>query len=143
MAELQRGVVKWFNDAKGFGFIEHDSGKDIFVHYSVIQSDGYKTLKDGEEVEYALSEGDKGLNASKVIRVNAPVVVEATEEVVADATSSDEQVMAEETAPNLQQGSVNTRTQSLAESVQVQSNASALSATRSLRVDEIAETVEH
>jgi cold shock protein len=72
MAELQRGIVKWFNDAKGFGFIEHETGRDVFVHYSVIESEGFKTLKDGEEVEYELREGDKGLNASRVVRVNPP-----------------------------------------------------------------------
>jgi CspA family cold shock protein len=72
MSELLRGTVKWFNDAKGFGFIEHESGKDIFIHYSVIESDGYKTLKDGEEVEYILADGEKGLHAERVIRVNAP-----------------------------------------------------------------------
>lgn len=73
MSEILKGQVKWFNDAKGFGFIEHESGNDVFVHYSVIEGDGFKTLKDGEEVEYSLKEGDKGLNASRVIRVNAPV----------------------------------------------------------------------
>lgn len=72
MSELLRGTVKWFNDAKGFGFIEHESGKDIFIHYSVIESDGYKTLKDGEEVEYLLEDGEKGLHAMKVVRINAP-----------------------------------------------------------------------
>ena len=72
MSEIQRGIVKWFNDAKGFGFIEHETGRDVFVHYSVIESEGFKTLKDGEEVEYELREGDKGLNASRVIRVNPP-----------------------------------------------------------------------
>ncbi len=72
MAEIQRGVVKWFNDAKGFGFIEHPTGRDVFVHYSVIESEGFKTLKDGEEFEYELREGDKGLNAARVARVNAP-----------------------------------------------------------------------
>jgi CspA family cold shock protein len=61
--------VKWFNDAKGFGFIEHKSGKDVFVHYSVIQAEGFKTLKDGEMVEYELQEGDKGLHASRVYRI--------------------------------------------------------------------------
>ena len=69
MSETLRGMVKWFNDAKGFGFIEHKSGKDVFVHYSVIQSEGFKTLKDGETVEYELQEGDKGLNAARVYRL--------------------------------------------------------------------------
>jgi cold shock protein len=73
MSETLRGVVKWFNDAKGFGFIEHKSGKDVFVHYSVIIADGFKTLKDGEVVEYELSEGAKGLHASKVVRINQPL----------------------------------------------------------------------
>ncbi len=68
MGDLQRGVVKWFNDAKGFGFIEHSTGRDVFVHYSVIEWEGFKTLKDGEEVDYELREGDKGLHASKVVR---------------------------------------------------------------------------
>ncbi len=74
MAELLRGVVKWFNDAKGFGFVEHETGRDVFVHYSVIESEGFKTLKDGEEVEYELKEGEKGLHAARVIRVNPPPV---------------------------------------------------------------------
>lgn len=72
MGELRRGTVKWFNDAKGYGFIEHESGADVFVHYSVIEQDGFKTLKDGEEVDYEIKEGDKGLHAQRVIRVNAP-----------------------------------------------------------------------
>jgi CspA family cold shock protein len=76
MAELMRGTVKWFNDAKGFGFIQHETGKDVFVHYSVIEAEGFKTLKDGEEVTYELREGEKGLNAARVMRVNAPKVVE-------------------------------------------------------------------
>jgi CspA family cold shock protein len=63
-----KGVVKWFNDAKGFGFIEHTSGRDVFVHYSVIATEGFKTLKDGETVEYELKEGPKGLQAAKVVR---------------------------------------------------------------------------
>ena len=67
-SEILKGVVKWFNDAKGFGFIQHTSGRDVFVHYSVITSDGFKTLKDGETVEYELKEGPKGLQASKVLR---------------------------------------------------------------------------
>lgn len=67
-SEKIKGVVKWFNDAKGFGFIEHPSGRDVFVHFSVIESEGFKTLKDGEEVEYEIIEGAKGLHASKVKR---------------------------------------------------------------------------
>jgi CspA family cold shock protein len=67
-SEVLKGVVKWFNDAKGFGFIQHTSGRDVFVHYSVISSDGFKTLKDGETVEYELKEGPKGLQAAKVVR---------------------------------------------------------------------------
>lgn len=72
MSETLKGVVKWFNDAKGFGFIEHKSGKDVFVHYSVIQADGFKTLKDGETVEYELNEGSKGLHAARVFRLAQP-----------------------------------------------------------------------
>lgn len=73
MSDTQKGVVKWFNDAKGFGFIEHSSGRDVFVHYSVIQADGFKTLKDGEEVEYEIKEGPKGLHALKVQRSQAAI----------------------------------------------------------------------
>lgn len=65
-----RGVVKWFNDAKGYGFIEHSDGKDVFVHYSVIESDGFKSLRDGEEVLYEFREGPKGLQAVKVSRTH-------------------------------------------------------------------------
>jgi CspA family cold shock protein len=79
MSKVMRGVVKWFNNAKGFGFIEHESGKDVFVHYSVITSDGYKSLKDGEVVEYEISEGPKGFHASRVARVEAPPEVPATD----------------------------------------------------------------
>ena len=92
-----KGTVKWFNDAKGFGFIEHTSGRDVFVHYSVIASDGFKTLKDGETVEYELKEGPKGLQASKVLRTVAPessleMMMETTgAEVEEEDTSTDDE----------------------------------------------------
>jgi CspA family cold shock protein len=66
-----KGTVKWFNDAKGFGFIEHEKG-DVFVHFSAIETAGFKTLKNGEEVQYELEAGDKGLHAKKVVRLNPP-----------------------------------------------------------------------
>lgn len=83
MTDWKRGVVKWFNNAKGFGFIEHTSGKDVFVHYSVIESDGFKTLKDGEVVEYEFQEGPKGLQAVRVQRNSevAEKVISTPEEV--------------------------------------------------------------
>ncbi len=87
MSDTLKGVVKWFNDAKGFGFIEHNTGKDVFVHYSVIQSEGFKTLKDGEEVEYEIKEGPKGLHALKVVRVNPPLA--AAEGEAAESSSDD------------------------------------------------------
>ena len=61
-----KGVVKWFNNAKGFGFIGREDGPDVFVHYSAIQSDGYKTLKEGDEVEFDIVEGQKGQQADAV-----------------------------------------------------------------------------
>ncbi len=63
------GTVKWFDSKKGFGFIVNSSGQDVFVHFSSIQSDGFRSLKDGEEVEYEESSGDKGLMAQSVRRV--------------------------------------------------------------------------
>lgn len=61
-----KGMVKWFNNAKGYGFIGRDDGPDVFVHYSAIQLDGYKTLKEGDEVEFDIVEGSKGPQADKV-----------------------------------------------------------------------------
>lgn len=66
---LPRGKVKWFSNKKGYGFIENQQGEDIFVHYQDIRCDGFKTLKDHEEVEFEVVEGEKGLKAENVIRV--------------------------------------------------------------------------
>ncbi len=65
------GKVKWFNDAKGFGFIEHEGGRDLFVHFSSIKQEGFKTLTEGEEVEFDVVEGPKGPAAENVMRLTA------------------------------------------------------------------------
>lgn len=65
------GVVKWFNNAKGFGFLGRDSGPDVFVHYSSIQSEGYKTLKEGDTVAFDVIQGVKGPQADQVTHVPA------------------------------------------------------------------------
>lgn len=64
---MPTGTVKWFDDAKGFGFIEQEFGDDVFVHYSEIQSDGYKSLDEDQEVEFELEETEKGLAATEVV----------------------------------------------------------------------------
>lgn len=64
--ELVTGVVKWFNDAKGFGFIEQESGADVFVHFRAINGDGHRSLKDGQSVTFTVVDGDKGLQAENV-----------------------------------------------------------------------------
>jgi CspA family cold shock protein len=63
------GRVKWFNESKGYGFIEQDDGEDVFVHYSAIQGDGFKTLAEGQQVEFEVVRGEKGLQAAKVVKV--------------------------------------------------------------------------
>jgi cold shock protein len=68
---MATGKVKWFNDQKGFGFIAADNNRDVFVHHTVIEGDGYKTLEDGETVEYEAEDGPKGLKAIKVKRTVA------------------------------------------------------------------------
>ena len=60
------GTVKWFNESKGYGFIQRSSGDDVFVHYSAIQGDGYRTLQDGAQVEFEVEQGPKGLQAVNV-----------------------------------------------------------------------------
>ena len=62
------GRVKWFNDAKGFGFIEREGGPDVFVHYSAIQADGFRSLKENDQVEFEVREGPKGLQAANVTK---------------------------------------------------------------------------
>ena len=62
------GTVKWFNDSKGYGFIQQASGEDVFVHFSAIQAEGFRTLTEGEEVEFEVRESERGLQATQVIR---------------------------------------------------------------------------
>jgi CspA family cold shock protein len=62
----EKGVVKWFNAAKGFGFIQRENGEDVFVHYSAIQSSGYRSLEEGARVEFSVKKGPKGLQAEDV-----------------------------------------------------------------------------
>lgn len=69
MSERATGTVKWFNNAKGYGFIEHHDGQDVFVHYRAIRGEGYRKLNDGQEVEYSIIESQKGLQAEDVTPV--------------------------------------------------------------------------
>jgi CspA family cold shock protein len=66
MADREVGTVKWFNSSKGFGFIERESGKDVFVHYSAINSEGFRNLEEGQRVEFVVTEGPKGPQAQDV-----------------------------------------------------------------------------
>ena len=69
MSVREQGIVKWFNDSKGFGFIQRNSGEDIFVHFRATQGDGYRSLQDGQKVEFIVVEGQKGLQAEEVTKV--------------------------------------------------------------------------
>src|SRR3954454_20744254 len=69
---MAKGTVKWFNDAKGFGFIAQDGGKDVFVHHTAIIADGFRSLSEGDNVEFEVVEGPKGLQASNVRKVGRP-----------------------------------------------------------------------
>jgi CspA family cold shock protein len=64
-----QGKVKWFNAEKGFGFIEQDGGGDVFVHFSAIQTEGFKTLEEGQEVEFDVVEGNRGPQAANVVKI--------------------------------------------------------------------------
>ncbi len=68
---MQQGKVKWFNENKGYGFIEYEEGPDIFVHYTAIEGDGFRTLSEGQDVEFEIKEGDKGLQAFRVMKLES------------------------------------------------------------------------
>ena len=67
MSEKQQGTVKWFNGSKGYGFIERETGEDLFVHYNAILGEGYRNLEEGQRVEFNVVEGQKGLQAQDVV----------------------------------------------------------------------------
>lgn len=67
MSERQQGIVKWFNGSKGYGFIERETGEDLFVHYNAIIGEGYRNLEEGQRVEFIVVEGQKGLQAQDVV----------------------------------------------------------------------------
>ena len=67
---MERGTVKWFNAAKGYGFIQRQGGEDVFVHFKAIVGDGYKSLNEGDTVEFEVQQGPKGLQAAKVSKVS-------------------------------------------------------------------------
>ncbi len=66
---MAQGRVKWFNDAKGFGFIEQEGGEDVFVHFSAIKGDGFKSLAEGQQVSFEVVQGPKGLQAANVVKI--------------------------------------------------------------------------
>ena len=72
MSEREEGTVKWFNESKGYGFIQREGADDVFVHYSAIQTPGFKTLKEGQRVEFSVEPGRKGMQAVDVTPLDAP-----------------------------------------------------------------------
>lgn len=69
MSNKVRGTVKWFNEEKGFGFLEQPSGPDVFAHYSAIAADGFKTLQEGQQVEFTVTQGQKGPQAENIVAI--------------------------------------------------------------------------
>jgi CspA family cold shock protein len=69
MSERIIGTIKWFSDAKGYGFIQREDGPDVFVHFSAIQEDGYRSLREGQQVEFTIEEGPKGPQAANVVKM--------------------------------------------------------------------------
>ncbi len=69
MSDTVSGTVKWFNESKGYGFTSQDSGPDVFAHFSAIQSSGFRTLQEGQRVEFTVTEGEKGPQASNIVPV--------------------------------------------------------------------------
>jgi len=72
MSDRETGKIKWFNESKGYGFIERSEGEDVFIHYSAIRGEGYRTFFEGQQVEFTVAEGDKGLQAEDVVAVEQP-----------------------------------------------------------------------
>jgi len=79
MAERFKGTIKWFSPSKGYGFIGREDGEDVFVHFSAIQMEGYKSLKQGQVVEFSVEEGPKGLQAAEVTAESHPTESHPTE----------------------------------------------------------------
>ena len=69
MSDKEEGIVKWFNDSKGFGFIERESGEDVFVHFSAILGEGFRSLEEGQRVEFSVTQGEKGPQAQEVVQI--------------------------------------------------------------------------
>ena len=67
MSDREQGTVKWFDDAKGFGFISREQGEDVFVHFRSIRGEGYRSLSEGQKVEFAVTQGQKGLQAENIV----------------------------------------------------------------------------